>query len=90
MKIENGKSDMKVTEYGVPQGSVLGPLLILLYVNDISSCSSNNPGLFANDTCLNVNDSSHVKLIEKVNEEICSVTNSVFIILQIIQPLIFL
>ena len=67
VKIENVKSDMKVTEYGVPQGSVLGPLLFLLYVNDL-------PRLFADDTCLIVNDSSHVNLIEKLNEEICSVS----------------
>ena len=74
VKIENVKSDMKVTEYGVPQGSALGPLLFLLYVNDLSSCSSNSPRLFADDTCLIVNDSSYVKLIEKVNEEIRSVS----------------
>ena len=66
VKIENVNSDMKVTEYGVPQGSVLGPLLFLLYVNDLFSCSSNSPRLFADDTCLIVNDSSHVKLLEKV------------------------
>ena len=74
VKIENVKSDMKVTEHGVPQGSVLGPLLFLLYVSDLSSCSSNSLRLFADDTCLIVNDSSHVKLIEKVKEEICSVS----------------
>ena len=65
VKIENVKSDMKVTDYGVPQGSVLGPLLFLLYVNDLSSCSSNRSGLFADDSCLNVNDSSHVKTLRK-------------------------
>ena len=74
VKIENVKSDMKVTEYGVPQGLVLGPLLFLLYVNDLSSCSSNSPRLYADDTCLIINDSSYVKLIEKVNEEIRSVS----------------
>src|SRR3989442_951168 len=50
--INNFQSTLKNVDYGVPQGSVLGPLLFLLYINDIGTIPQLevNPKIFADDT----------------------------------------
>ena len=50
--INGVKSQWGVVKSGVPQGSVLGPILFLIYVSDISDDVSSNVILFADDTKL--------------------------------------
>ena len=45
-------SSYKTVESGVPQGSVLGPLLFLIYINDLESDVKSNIKFFADDTML--------------------------------------
>ena len=46
------KTDTRNIFCGVPQGSILGPLLFLLYVNDLPNSSVLEPIMFADDTNL--------------------------------------
>ena len=52
VEIENCKSDYQTITTGVPQGSVLGPLLFLIYVNNFPEVSNLITKLLADDTCL--------------------------------------
>ena len=52
-------SEQSTVNIGVPQGSVLGPLLFLIYVNDVFRCNVNlTTRLFADDTNLFVTDTN--------------------------------
>ena len=64
------------TPCGVPQGSVLGPLLLLIYINDIDACSKLlDFYLFADDTNLLYANKSLRVLERIVNDELKKVAS---------------
>ena len=63
VSIENKYSSISKISCGVLQGSILGPLLFLIYVNDMKQAVSSDLLLYADDSCL-VFQHKHVTEIE--------------------------
>ena len=66
-------SNDAVNRFGVPQGNNLGPLLFLIYINDIPNALFSKPRLFANDTCLVIQAPNPLLLENSVNRVLLNV-----------------
>ena len=73
--VSGQKSDNALIEFGVPQGSVLGPLLFLIFINDLSQAIKfSRARHFADDTNLLLVDNPLKKINKHINLDLKLIT----------------
>ena len=73
VNLENCSSDPSNITCGVPQGSILGPLLFLIYVNDMPQAVKSNLFLYADDSCLVFQGKDVIEIEKQLNEDFTNI-----------------
>ena len=75
VKLENVQSGLVDISNGVPQGSVLGPLLLIMHINDLPTSSAFYTVLYADDTYLCLSHKNLDNLQHTMNVELIKLDN---------------
>ncbi|CAB4005710.1 Hypothetical predicted protein [Paramuricea clavata] len=74
--VNGAMSSPKTIVCGVPQGSILGLLLFLLYINDLPEClEKTSPHLYADDTQISTSAKTIEELTENLNNDLKKVVS---------------
>ena len=67
--VSGSLSDSQPLTCGIPQGTILGPLLFILYINDLPTCLVNSHfRMYADDAHLTFASNDVVRLEENIND----------------------
>ena len=72
--IDGQVSDIMEIDCGIPQGSCLGPLLFIIYLNDFEHCLEHSrANMYSDDTEITISSNNQVELIEKAQAELLNI-----------------
>ena len=75
ISMENAYSDQASIACGIPQGSILGSLLFLIYMNDMPQAVDSEVLLYADDTCLVFQHRNRKSIEEHLNGDFSSLVD---------------
>jgi len=76
VRINDVLSSLSLLNYGVPQGTVLGPLLFIVYINDLLNLDTEcSIYCFEDDTTILIHDLNKINLMRKASKIMTSVKN---------------
>jgi len=73
--IEGVESPWEPVAAGVPQGSILGPLLFLVYINDLLVGIKSTAKIFADDTSLFLKTNDNATSTKILNDDLCTINS---------------